>query len=233
MVRKVLISGATKGIGLATTHLLVQRGYAVVGIARSKPDAPYPGRLYECDLSCVDATTDILREIVANEDIDAIVNNAGITKPQYLGEIDFETLHHVLDFNIRPAIQIVQAFLPSMKAKKYGRIVNISSRAVFGSKKMTAYSIAKAGMLGATRTWAKELAPFNITVNAVAPGPVDTDLLRSTKPQGSIEEENMLSSILLNRVGTPEEIAGSIAYLLSEEAGFMTGETLHVNGGRL
>lgn len=117
-----------------------------------------------------------------------------------------------------------------MQKNGWGRIVNVVSRSIFGSKNRTSYSAAKCALVGCTRTWALELAKDNITVNAVAPGPIETELFRSGRPKGSAAEAETLQTIPMNRIGRPEEVASLIIYLLSEDAGYITGQVISVDG---
>ncbi|NYT65792.1 SDR family oxidoreductase [Alcaligenaceae bacterium] len=227
----VLVTGATKGIGWALSQRLADLGAHVVGLARHTQELDFPGYLYSCDLSNAGETEDILRVIREKYPVDAVVNNVGLVLPEPLGEIDLASLYQVLDLNVRVAVQVTQTFIPSMKARKDGRIVNVVSRAAHGAYNQTSYAAAKSALIGCTKTWALELAPYGITVNAVAPGPIETELFRANCPAGSEAEKKALASIPVGRLGQPAEVATAITFLLGDDAGFITGQVLGVDGG--
>lgn len=230
MTKTFLITGCTKGIGLATAIYLKELGHTVVGIAR-KENATFPGHLFCADLSDVKETESVLETIRAQYDIDGIVNNVGNVEPALVEALNLDSFFNVIDLNLRPAIQSLQVFLPQMKAKQYGRIVNIASRAMLGKVGRSSYSAAKSGLIGLTKTWALELASYQITVNAVAPGPIQTESFSKNYPKGSVEEERLIGSLPLKRAGLPDEVAFAIGFFLDERAGFVTGQTLFVDGG--
>lgn len=229
--QSILVTGATKGIGKAISELLDQQGFHVIGIARNTENVTFAGTLFSCDLSDIQQTDEILKQISSQFEVSGIVNNAGIVSPQPLGKIQLNVLQQVLDLNVRAAIQITQHFVDQMKNQNYGRIINICSRAIYGSYDRTAYSAAKSALVGCTRTWALELAEYGITSNAVAPGPIETELFRKSRPIGSEAEKKILDTIPMHKLGTPEDVAYLVNFLNSKHAGYITGQVISVDGG--
>lgn len=229
MKRRFLITGASKGIGLALANRLTQEGHEAIGVARNATDG-FPGQLHTLDLADP-ASSDELAMIVRESVIDGIVNNVGLVRAEPLGDIAVETLEEVMRVNLHPALVATQAALPGMRLRGWGRIVNISSLTVLGSLQRTSYAAAKAALVSFTRNWALELAATGITVNAVSPGPTETELFRANNPTGSEGEARYLAGVPMRRFGKPEEIAAAITFLLSDEAAFITGQTLQVDGG--
>ncbi|WP_343612711.1 SDR family oxidoreductase [Novosphingobium sp.] len=228
--RTFLVTGASKGIGRATAQMLADRGHHVVGIARGK-DPAFPGDLVSIDMSDSAATQQGLVELASRYPFDGVVNNLGLVRLHTVGDIDLADVDDILRVNIHPVIHTVQALLPGMKQRGWGRVVNLSSLTVLGIAGRTAYAGAKAAVNSFTRTWGLELAGTGITVNAVAPGPIETELFRENTPAGSEAEQRFLSLIPMRRLGAPREIAAAVSFLLSDDAAYITGQTLYVDGG--
>lgn len=231
MKRTYLVTGATKGIGKAISDELFLHGHNVIGIARNIDNIDFQGQLFSCDLSNIEQTEETLTLISKSFVIDGIVNNSGISLPQPLGQITLQALEYAWNLNVRAAIQVTQHFVEQLKEQRFGRIVNIGSRAIYGAKDRTAYSAAKSALVGCTKTWALELAEFSITVNCIAPGPIETELFRKTRPVGSLAEKIILDGIPLGRIGMPKDVANVVSFLLSDNSSFITGQVINVDGG--
>ncbi len=229
--RIVLITGASQGLGRAAADSLAQQGYQIIGLARTLPKEPFPGEFIPVDLVNPEQTRSVVTELTDRYSITGLVNNVGMSKPQPLEEINLSDLDNLLNLNLRPAIQIAQALLPAMKQAGWGRIVNLSSLAALGFPNNTSYGAAKAGVISLTRTWALELARTGITVNAIAPGMIATEMFNEKVLPGSEEEKLYSGMIPIGRFGQPSEIAATITFFFSDGAAFITGQTLFVDGG--
>ncbi|MGE0214414.1 SDR family oxidoreductase [Mycolicibacterium sp.] len=228
--RRVLITGASKGIGRSLADRVAAAGDVPVGLARSSP-GDFPGEFHRVDVTERAATAETLTAVLAAGPIDAVVNNVGLVRMARIGSVDLDDLFDCYDMNVRVAVQVVQAVLPGMLANGWGRIVNVTSLTTLGTAERTPYAAAKAALEACTRIWARELAGTGITVNAVAPGPVETELYRERSPAGSEREARLLANIPVGRVGAPREIAHVIGMLLDDDAGYLTGQVIRADGG--
>jgi 3-oxoacyl-[acyl-carrier protein] reductase len=229
-LKSVLVTGASKGIGLAAARQLHQQGWHVIGVSRNSP-SDFEGEFIECDLSNKEALQALCDQLSEHKNILGIVNNFGIMIDERFEQVTREDYEKLALSNNWPAIQLTQAVLPSMKAAKYGRIINVSSLVTKGAIYRTSYAASKASLESITRSMAIEFAKFGITANTVSPGPTETTLFRSNSPAGSESETRYLSKIPMNRLGRPDEVASAIVYLTSDLAGFITGQVINVDGG--
>jgi NAD(P)-dependent dehydrogenase (short-subunit alcohol dehydrogenase family) len=230
MTRAIIVTGASKGIGRATAALLAAGGWHVIGIARNAP-TDFPGEFMAADLGDAAATQALGERLAARGDVLGIVNNAGAARGETFGTVDPAAFLDLLAFNLRPVLQLTQALLPAMQAAGFGRVINVTSLVTRGLPLHTSYAAAKAALESITRTIAIEQAGNGITANAVAPGPTETELFRANNAPGSTGEARYLAQIPMRRFGTPAEIATVIAFLASDGAGFVTGQTIFADGG--
>ena len=235
-----VVTGASRGIGAAVARSLAEHGATVVGTAttgegaqrveRMLREAPSPGRglvLDVADSASVDAGFAALAADGLMPGI--LVNNAGIVRDTPFARMNDEQWDTVINTDLTSLYRTCKACVRHLMRRRGGRIVNVTSVVGFtGNAGQTNYAAAKAGIVGFTRALAKELGGRSITVNAVAPGFIDTDMTRGL---GSEQQARMLDLVPLGRFGTPGEVAAAVAFLVSPDAGYVTGETLHVNGG--
>jgi len=233
-----LVTGASRGIGAAIADTLAARGVTVIGTATSEAGAQAiaarlaarggSGRVLDVSRS---ADVDALIAGIGKEfgAISILVNNAGITRDNLFIRMKDEEWDQVLEVNLTSAFRLSRAAIKGMMRRRYGRIIGITSVVgVTGNAGQSNYAAAKAGMIGMSKSLAKEVASRNITVNTVAPGFIETAMTDVLKPE---QKDAILGQVPAARLGTGDEIAAAVVYLASAEAGYVTGQTLHVNGG--
>ena len=227
-----LVTGGSAGIGAAIIRMLLDAGHKVVNIDYRLPENPPAGLVsYQADLTDEARTKEVAAEVTSAYNIVGLVNNAGATRPGTADTATLADLDYVVNLHLRTALILVQAALPAMREAGFGRIVNMSSRAALGKPDRVVYSATKAGLVGLTRTLAMELGGDGITVNAIGPGPIATDLFTKSNPAGAPQTERIINSIVVKRLGTPEDVARAAMFFLSPDNGFVTGQMLYVCGG--
>ena len=232
----VLVTGASRGIGKAIAQQLKELGATVIGTATSEAGAEkisdYLGNgnglvLNVNDNNSISAMFDNIKE--NHGVIDVLVNNAGITRDNLFMRMKDDEWQDIIDTNLSSIFKISKAVLRPMMKKRNGRIINIGSVVgSMGNAGQVNYATSKAGLLGFTKSLAREVASRGITVNTIAPGFIDTDMTQTLTDE---QKEGIFSQVPANRLGKPEEIANAVAFLASDAAAYITGETLHVNGG--
>ena len=232
MTETALVTGGSAGIGLAICRHFLNAGYEVVSFDRQPAPLPH-ARLHPVmvDLADESATVQAAADAIARYPVATVVHDAGAMRPALLADVTQADLVTLTRLHLGAAIAIVQAALPTMQARKFGRIVLITSRAALGLSTRTAYSATKAGMIGMMRTWALELGQFGITANAVAPGPIETDMFHQILPVGDPRIDTLADSIPVRRIGQPDDVARAVMFLADPANSFVTGQTLFVCGG--
>lgn len=232
-----LVTGATRGIGAAIADTLTQKGFYVIGTATraegaaeisKRLDGQGEGRIL--DVTNPEAVTDFIKTLQSEEKMPAVlVNNAGITRDNLMLRMSEEDWLAVVNTNLNSIFRLTKACLRTMMKAEWGRIISIGSVVgVTGNPGQVNYCAAKAGVIGFSKALAQEIGSRNITVNVVAPGFIETDM---TQQLNAEYRKVLLERIPLKRIGQPEDIAHAVAYLASDAAGYITGQTLHVNGG--
>ncbi|MBR1225732.1 MULTISPECIES: SDR family oxidoreductase [unclassified Bradyrhizobium] len=227
-----IVTGASGGIGRAIAEAMLAAGHQIISLDRRLPDWTHANlEPVLVDLFDPKATADAARDVAARHEVSHIVHNAGIIRPNLIEQVTPDDIAALSQLHLGAALTLVQAALPGMKQRHFGRIVLIASRAALGAATRTAYSATKSGMLGMARTWALETAAHGITVNVVAPGPVETDMFHEVIPQGSPKVDQLARSIPVGRIGRPNDVARAVMFFSSRDADFITGQALYVCGG--
>ncbi|WP_269900750.1 SDR family NAD(P)-dependent oxidoreductase [Paenalcaligenes faecalis] len=228
----VVITGGSAGIGADLCQHYIEKGYTVISLARKTLSWTHE-RLIQIQVDLLDetATEQAAADIAAHYDVTHFVHNAGVIWPNLIDEVKISELQGLTQIHLGAAIQIMQAILPAMRQKQFGRVVLMSSRGALGLQTRTAYSATKAGMIGMARTWALELADQGITVNVVAPGPIQTPMFYDVVEAGSEREQKLAASIPVKRLGRADDITRAVSFFADPDNSFVTGQTLYVCGG--
>ena len=233
-MKKVFITGASRGIGNAIAKSLLKENYTVIGTATSSKgveqliaEGIIGYKLELDDLERINASWDKISD--EHLDIDILINNAGFTRDNLILRMSEEEWNDVMNVHLNGMFRITKRLLKPMLKKRWGRIINLSSTsAVLGNKGQANYAAAKAGIEAFSRSLASEVGSRGITVNAVAPGFINTDM---TELNSGVVEEELIKKIPLGRFGETSEIAHLVNFLCSEESSYITGQTIHINGG--
>lgn len=231
MTDYALVTGASRNIGKAISTRLKADGYRVLMLDIVEPEDANLGEFMKVDLSSETSTAQALAWATEKREITRLVNCAGVVSIEPLDQVTFKEFDRVMAINVRASIQVVQAVIPAMRRQKFGRIVNISSRSILGYERLTSYVASKSAVVGMTRTWALEEGKNGITVNAIAPGPINTSMLADTQPPGSPGRLAVEASVPVGRVGEPEDIANGVSFFLDKRSSFVTGQLLYICGG--
>jgi 3-oxoacyl-[acyl-carrier protein] reductase len=230
--KTAVITGGNRGIGEDMSHRFLDADYKVINISRQEPTFSHENfETYIADLADRNVTQQIADEIVATNEVTSFIHNAGVIRPDMLEDVKLEDLDYLTQLHLGSAVTLAQSFVPAMKLKQFGRIILISSRGVLGLVTRTNYAATKAGQIAMVRTWALELAKDGITVNAVAPGPIETDMFHELVPEDSEQKQKIAESVPVKRVGNAADIGRVVEFLCEPESSFITGQTWYVCGG--
>lgn len=236
--RIAIVSGGTRGIGAAISIALRDTGYKVAATYAARDDVAeefskqHDIAIFKWDITDYDACVEGIKKITSSlgGQVDILVNNAGITRDSAMHKMDGKQWNEVIATNLNSCFYMSRAVIDSMRDRKFGRIINISSmNGQLGQFGQTNYSAAKAGIFGFTKALARETASRGITVNAIAPGYIATDMVKAVREDVM---KQIIADIPVGRLGEPEEIARAVVFLAADEASFITGETISINGGQ-
>ena len=238
MSRVAVVTGGTRGIGAAISKALASQGYRVAAVyhgndeAAAKFSAETGVRTYKWDVGNYEACAAGLAEVAKDlGPVEVLVNNAGITRDGMFHKMTPDQWYQVINTNLNSLFNMCRPLIEGMRARKFGRIINISSiNGQKGQMGQTNYSAAKAGDIGFTKALAQENASKGVTVNVICPGYIATEMVKAVPKE--VVEKSILPQIPVRRLGEPEEIARCVAFLASDDAGFITGSTLTANGGQ-
>jgi len=230
---RVWLTGASSGIGACLVKMLAEQGSEVICFSRRPaPIESAAVKSFAVDLADPQATRQAFEAAAADFPANRLVHNAGVIREKPLAEVTQGDMDALARLHLGAAVAMAQANLGCMRAAGWGRIVLVSSRAVTGLSRRTAYASTKAGMLGLARTWALELAPLKVTANVILPGPVaETEMFDNAVTPGSERAAQLASSIPVGRLGRPEDVARAALFFLDRASGYITGQALYVCGG--
>ncbi len=240
--RVAIITGGARGIGKATAIKMNKEGASVAifdilpkEISQTAKELQAGGGKVlgiKADITHKEEVGKAVDQVIAQFGrVDILVNNAAIVKPALLEDVQDGDWDAVVNVNLKGNFFCTRAVLPSMKQRRYGKIINIGSRASLGKEVRTVYGATKAGLIGMTRTWALELAQYNINVNYIGPGAIATEMFMANNPEDSPKTKAIVNGIPLRRMGQPEDVANLISFLASDESSFITGQSIFICGG--
>jgi len=240
--RVAIVTGGARGIGKATAEkITIEGGTVIIADILEDEVNEFEGQLLSSGRKGLGLRTDVSNarevDLMVKETIerygriDILVNNAGVVRPSPFEEVTEEDWDKAVGLNLKGSYYCSRAVVPFMKKNHYGKIINMGSRVSLGKVDRTVYSSTKAGLIGLTKTMALELASYNINVNYVGPGPIETELFTKANPPDSEKTIAIVSSIPLKRMGQPEDVANLVAFLGSDEASFITGQSIYICGG--
>jgi len=231
-----IVTGASRGIGQAIATELSASGFRVFNLDREAPadSARIDSEWVEVDLANIEDAQRAIDRVLQHGAASVLVNNAALGgEMSQLEALSPDDMDRTFAVNVRAPAICAQRVIPAMRSQNYGRIINISSRAHLGKAYRTAYGGGKGALVSMTRVWAIELAAHGITCNAIAPGPVRTELFEKANPPDMPRTQKIIDAIPLGRLGEPEDIANAVAFFAGEAAGFITGQVLYVCGGTM
>ncbi len=227
-----LVTGGSAGIGKSICQYLLSDGYVILNLSRRESETKHKNLIdHPVDLADVEATREAISELAAEYEITTLVHNAGVIRPSLIEDVKLEDLAYLTNLHLSASILLAQGVLDAMKRAAFGRIVIIGSRAMLGLETRTSYAATKAAQIGLVRTWAMELGRHGITVNAIAPGPIVTDMFTAVVPEDSDKAEQIAQGLPVKRLGRADDVARAVMFLASPENGFITGQCLFVCGG--